>query len=210
MRDRQARGKDPYQSGDGSDDGDFSDGESRTGGKLRLGNVRYVIALSLRDATALSHTCIRLPYSSFPPQHVVLCSLTTLLPDQDSVERDEFAKFERRHKAIAFLDSPELLLMYAQSTGDVSLPASRVSTPARWHTNHPCRASPVPVFISPEYSAATTTRRRNIPTDTPPTRTLVGATTSTRQTRGAEPSITPPAPIDSPLGQRKHISTAAS
>jgi hypothetical protein len=37
MRDRQARGKDPYHSGDGSDGGNLSDGEP---GKLRLGHGR--------------------------------------------------------------------------------------------------------------------------------------------------------------------------
>ncbi len=42
MRDRQARGKDPYHSGDGSDDGNLSDHE--TG--LRLGKGRYVVPLS--------------------------------------------------------------------------------------------------------------------------------------------------------------------
>lgn len=37
MRDRQARGKDPYHSGDGSEDGNVSD---RDAGKLRLGKGR--------------------------------------------------------------------------------------------------------------------------------------------------------------------------
>jgi hypothetical protein len=37
MRDRQARGKDPYHSGDGSDGGNLDDGEP---GKLRLGHGR--------------------------------------------------------------------------------------------------------------------------------------------------------------------------
>ncbi|KAL2193464.1 hypothetical protein P885DRAFT_45133 [Corynascus similis CBS 632.67] len=40
MRDRQARGKDPYQSGDGSDGGNLSDRESGSGTKLRLGSGR--------------------------------------------------------------------------------------------------------------------------------------------------------------------------
>lgn len=35
-------------------------------------------------------------------------------------EKDDFGKIERREKAVAFLDNPELLMMYAQSTGDVS------------------------------------------------------------------------------------------
>jgi hypothetical protein len=40
MRDRQARGKDPYHSGDGSDDGSLTDRESGTGSRLRLGHGR--------------------------------------------------------------------------------------------------------------------------------------------------------------------------
>jgi hypothetical protein len=40
MRDRQARGKDPYQSGDGSDGGNLSGRESGSGTKLRLGSGR--------------------------------------------------------------------------------------------------------------------------------------------------------------------------
>jgi hypothetical protein len=40
MRDRQARGKDPYHSGDGSDDGNLTDRESGSGSRLRLGNGR--------------------------------------------------------------------------------------------------------------------------------------------------------------------------
>ncbi|KAB5582545.1 hypothetical protein GE09DRAFT_271711 [Coniochaeta sp. 2T2.1] len=35
-------------------------------------------------------------------------------------EHEDFGKKERREKAVAFLDSPELLMMYAQSSGDVS------------------------------------------------------------------------------------------
>ncbi|KXX82759.1 hypothetical protein MMYC01_200728 [Madurella mycetomatis] len=77
MRDRQARGKDPYHSGDGSEDGDLSDRES----KLRLGCGR--------------------------------------------VEKEDFARVELRQKAIAFLDNPELLTMYAQSTGN-SIPGARL------------------------------------------------------------------------------------
>ncbi|KAB5586023.1 hypothetical protein GE09DRAFT_49660 [Coniochaeta sp. 2T2.1] len=33
-------------------------------------------------------------------------------------EHEDFGKKERREKAVAFLDSPELLMMYAQSSGD--------------------------------------------------------------------------------------------
>ncbi|KAK4101047.1 hypothetical protein N658DRAFT_507359 [Parathielavia hyrcaniae] len=81
MRDRQARGKDPYHSGDGSDDGSLTDRESGPGSRLRLGTGR--------------------------------------------VEKENFARVERRQKAIAFLDNPELLMMYAQSTGE-SIPAARL------------------------------------------------------------------------------------
>lgn len=37
-----------------------------------------------------------------------------------AAEQEDFGKKERREKAVAFLDSPELLMMYAQSQGDVS------------------------------------------------------------------------------------------
>jgi hypothetical protein len=43
MRDRQARGKNPYNSDDSSDDGNLHGGESGTGAKLRLGTGRYVM-----------------------------------------------------------------------------------------------------------------------------------------------------------------------
>ncbi|KAK4181129.1 hypothetical protein QBC36DRAFT_129398 [Triangularia setosa] len=85
MRDRQARGKDPYHSGDGSEGSDLSDQESgATPSKLRLvggGGGRP--------------------------------------------EKEDFARTELRQKAIAFLDNPELLMMYAQSTGD-SIPGARL------------------------------------------------------------------------------------
>ncbi|KAK3304397.1 uncharacterized protein B0T15DRAFT_494860 [Chaetomium strumarium] len=70
MRDKQARGQDPYNSGDVSDEGDFKDAAA----KFRLGNGR--------------------------------------------IEKEDFFRVERRQKAIAFLDNPELLMMYAQSTGN--------------------------------------------------------------------------------------------
>ncbi|KAL2160378.1 hypothetical protein VTH06DRAFT_1551 [Thermothelomyces fergusii] len=80
MRDRQARGKDPYQSGDGSEGGNLSDRESGSTSRLRLGSSR--------------------------------------------VEKEDFARVESRQKAIAFLENPELLMMYAQSTGE-SIAAAR-------------------------------------------------------------------------------------
>src|SRR4051794_25515586 len=42
MRDRQARGKDPYHSGEGSDASDLSDRDTSTASRLRLGSSRYV------------------------------------------------------------------------------------------------------------------------------------------------------------------------
>ncbi|KAK4132967.1 hypothetical protein BT67DRAFT_435232 [Trichocladium antarcticum] len=68
MRDRQARGKDPYRVGDSSDDGNLDDDQSGTGPRLRLGTGR--------------------------------------------VEKEDFSVVERRQKAIAFLDNPELLMMH--------------------------------------------------------------------------------------------------
>ncbi|KAK0651230.1 hypothetical protein B0T16DRAFT_74941 [Cercophora newfieldiana] len=74
MRDRQARGKDPYHSGEGSDGSDLSDRETNAGSRLRMGGSR--------------------------------------------LEKEDFSRTERRNKAEAYLDSPELLMMYAQSTED--------------------------------------------------------------------------------------------
>jgi len=36
------------------------------------------------------------------------------------LEKEDYGKAEKRQKAVAFLDNPELLMMYAQSTGEVS------------------------------------------------------------------------------------------
>jgi len=38
----------------------------------------------------------------------------------NSLEKEDFSRTERRKKAEAYLGSPELLMMYAQSTEDVS------------------------------------------------------------------------------------------
>ncbi|KAK3387056.1 hypothetical protein B0H63DRAFT_469019 [Podospora didyma] len=40
-------------------------------------------------------------------------------------DEEDFPAAERRQKAVAFLDSPELLMMYSQSTGD-SIPGARL------------------------------------------------------------------------------------
>ncbi|KAJ9141934.1 hypothetical protein NKR23_g7630 [Pleurostoma richardsiae] len=77
MRDRQARGKDPYQLSDGSDD----DSAHERGTKMRLGGGR--------------------------------------------LNKEPFARTERRDFAATVLDSPELLMMFAQSSGD-SIPATRL------------------------------------------------------------------------------------
>ncbi|KAK3320928.1 hypothetical protein B0T19DRAFT_253271 [Cercophora scortea] len=76
MRDRQARGKDPSQSTDGSEDNsdDLSDNETDVSLHRRMGGRR--------------------------------------------IGKEDFAAIERRQTAIAFLENPELLMMYAQSTGD--------------------------------------------------------------------------------------------
>ncbi|KAK4166102.1 hypothetical protein QBC43DRAFT_286997 [Cladorrhinum sp. PSN259] len=71
MRDRQARGKDPYTSGNSSDESDPLNGND-----LRFGSA------ASRDP------------------------------------KEDFAKAERRQTAISYLDSPELLMIWAQSTGD--------------------------------------------------------------------------------------------
>ncbi|KAK5660992.1 hypothetical protein OQA88_12369 [Cercophora sp. LCS_1] len=46
MRDRQARGKDPYHSGENSEGSDVSDREGGGGSRLRLGSNRFVTSLT--------------------------------------------------------------------------------------------------------------------------------------------------------------------
>ncbi len=44
----------------------------------------------------------------------------------ENPSKPDFGAKERRQKAIAFLDNPEMLMMYAQSTGDVSVSRPRL------------------------------------------------------------------------------------
>ncbi|KAK0747711.1 hypothetical protein B0T21DRAFT_278189 [Apiosordaria backusii] len=119
MRDRQARGKDPYHSGDGSEGSDLSDRESgATPSKLRLvggggGGGRP--------------------------------------------EKEDYARTELRQKAIAFLGSPELLMMYAQSTGD-SIPGARLH-----FMRILCGYDEVPQHSSSSKASASTSRFANRP-----------------------------------------------
>ncbi|KAK7748014.1 hypothetical protein SLS53_001266 [Cytospora paraplurivora] len=88
MRDRQARGKDPYSAGDDMDDGsDASPG--RIGGHHQ----------SSRNSNSGGRHHQQQP-------------------------KEPFSKVERRDWAETVLDNPELLMMYAQSSGD-TLPATR-------------------------------------------------------------------------------------
>lgn len=105
MRDRQARGKDPYRSSSSnssnsggqhsSDDDDDDDYDVRrvlagsgsgSGSKMRVGGAGGGGGVGGR------------------------------------VEKLDYSRVERRQKAVAFLESPELLMMWAQSQGDVSPP----------------------------------------------------------------------------------------
>ncbi|KAK4190190.1 hypothetical protein QBC35DRAFT_449580 [Podospora australis] len=79
MRDRQARGKDPYGSEDGSGGSDMSDGE----GRLRL------------------------------------------RPSEQGAQKEDYTSRERRERAQGFLNNPELLMMYAQSSG-LTVPGARL------------------------------------------------------------------------------------
>lgn len=38
---------------------------------------------------------------------------------QFRLDKEDYSKAEKRQKAVAFLDTPELLMMYAQTTGQV-------------------------------------------------------------------------------------------
>ncbi|KAK0634615.1 hypothetical protein B0T17DRAFT_513797 [Bombardia bombarda] len=89
MRDRQARGKDPYNSSNNgssfSSDSEMTDGEMSSGFRQRRRG----------DDNGRA-----------PP-------------------KEDFETRERQEKALAFLDNPELLMMYAQSTGN-SIPGARL------------------------------------------------------------------------------------
>ena len=111
MRDRQARGKDPY--GSGHDDGDLNGGESGAT-PLRLGRGRYVIPF------IPSSSILSLPRRASTIDTNPHRSTANAFLDGTRAEKEDFGSIERRQKAVAFLDSPELLMMYAQSTGVVS------------------------------------------------------------------------------------------
>lgn len=114
MRDRQARGKDPYRSSSSnssnpggqhsSDDDDDDDYDVRrvlagsgsgSGSKMRVGGAGGGGGVGGR------------------------------------VEKLDYSRVERRQKAVAFLESPELLMMWAQSQGDVSPPPPPNPPPLR-------------------------------------------------------------------------------
>lgn len=66
-----------------------------------------------------------------------------------ATREDDVAEMERRDQAVAYLNSPELLMMYAQSTGDVRALAPPPPPPPQNCFSQlscsnlaPCRASP--------------------------------------------------------------------
>ncbi|KAK3315109.1 hypothetical protein B0H66DRAFT_606019 [Apodospora peruviana] len=105
MRDRQARGKDPYNSDEFSDDED---------------NMRAV-----EGAGAGGSDDMMTDYDDDDDTAASAARNAKLRLGCGRMEKEDFSKAERRQKAVAFLDSPELLMMYAQSTGD-TLPAARL------------------------------------------------------------------------------------
>jgi hypothetical protein len=78
----------------------------------------------------------------------------TFLFFRTRAEKEDFSRLERRRKAIAFLDNPELLMMYAQSTGEVSAPFFRGTL--RFARQHSSRVFLPLVSILQNYCAATT------------------------------------------------------
>lgn len=93
MRDRQARGKDPYK----DSDSDYDDGRER---RVRLGRgcVRVFRRGRQRERKAGE------------------------IADARRVKTEPFEDKERRGFALSVLDSPESLMMYALSAGDVGPP----------------------------------------------------------------------------------------
>ena len=84
MRDRQARGKDPYTEGDvssSSDNGGVHDDDDVEMGGYDMGSRMRM--------------------------------------DGGRIGNEDYGKAEKRQRAVAFLDNPELLMMYAQSEGVV-------------------------------------------------------------------------------------------
>lgn len=129
MRDRQARGKDPYRS-DSDDSSSNSDGggggQGSSDGYDGYGNdVRRVLAgagagsSKMRGGTGGVGGGAR--YVLFLLQgggdYADMC-----VARGDRLEKLDYSRVERRQKAVAFLESPELLMMWAQSQGDVSPP----------------------------------------------------------------------------------------
>ncbi|UNI20108.1 hypothetical protein JDV02_006230 [Purpureocillium takamizusanense] len=137
MRDRQARGKDPYkgtghsdsdedEDEDGDDDDDGDEGDDDDGDEeddeLEVGSdgvTRRRMRLG-RGSVLLFHLAT---FSFFcPPRFVFPANgyeLTTDLGETNSIKAEPFEDRERRGFALAVLDSPEQLMMYAQGAGDV-------------------------------------------------------------------------------------------
>jgi len=94
MRDRQARGKNPYQSSaDNSDMSDLSDNDNP-------GGVDGRTPSSAKKSAKRTGATGRLTSKELEPE--------------------SHARIEKKKKAMAMLDSPELLRMWALSQGDVS------------------------------------------------------------------------------------------
>lgn len=97
MRDRQARGKDPYRSD--SDDDDDSDDDGQPSSDDGYDDVQRVLAGSAASKMRVTGGGTGV----------------------NRLEKLDYSRVERRQKAVAFLENPELLMMWAQSQGDVSL-----------------------------------------------------------------------------------------
>ncbi|KAM7209490.1 hypothetical protein V8F20_000228 [Naviculisporaceae sp. PSN 640] len=137
MRDRQARGKDPYASNSGED---VSEDDGHVHGRGRheddedegedeeLGDYDDDDHGGQGQSNRLEegHRDEEEDYTDDDDDGDVDMGIGTRLRLRGGrLEKEDFAKAERRQKAIAFLDSPELLMMYAQSTGE-TLPAARL------------------------------------------------------------------------------------
>ncbi|POR38995.1 Uncharacterized protein TPAR_00804 [Tolypocladium paradoxum] len=104
MRDRQARGKDPYKD-DGSDFDDFDEDEDEVGsdGVVRR-RMRVGQGAALHDWKRTGERANA--------------------DGRTSLKTESFEDRERRGFALSVLDNPEQLMMYAQSTSD-SIPSQR-------------------------------------------------------------------------------------
>ncbi|KAK4209592.1 hypothetical protein QBC37DRAFT_377922 [Rhypophila decipiens] len=110
MRDRQARGKDPYTEGDGSDDGEGDQERHEEGGEYdEHGGEQDQDGVNSRQGW----------HGSDEDDEVSNLGLgTSMRRGNGRLGNEDFAAAERRQTAVTFLNSRELLMMHSLKTGE--------------------------------------------------------------------------------------------